>query len=253
MRALAADLLASLGLFTRLPLSWLERWAGPVDLRRSIRLWPLVGAGIGALTALIMQLALMAGLPPLVSALLAVSAQLIVTGALHEDGLADSADGLAAGRTLARRLEIMRDSRIGSYGAAALIMALALRTGCIAALPSAHLLAYLTVAGACARASVLIIAGWTSAARQDGLAAALLPLPVGPLRLALLTLLLLTAFLLPDRVMVMSLLASMGATLVVRRIALRAMGGFTGDLLGATAVLSELAVLLVLVATYAQR
>ena len=91
----------------------------------------LVGAVGGAVYAALRGLGLRAPL----AAIWALAAMLLATGALHEDGLADAADGLGGGRTPERRLEIMRDSRIGSFGALALLLSCALRIAAIAALP----------------------------------------------------------------------------------------------------------------------
>ena len=91
--------------------------------------WPLVGAFVGGISALVWGLGLYLGLPPLPAAALAILAGTVATGGLHEDGLADLADGFGGGRDKARRLEIMRDSRIGSYGALAIGFSLLIRVG----------------------------------------------------------------------------------------------------------------------------
>ena len=86
--------------------------------------FPVVGAGVGALGALVYWLADRLGLDPILSAILAVAATLLLTGCLHEDGLADTADGFGASVSRERKLDIMRDSEIGTYGASALILSL---------------------------------------------------------------------------------------------------------------------------------
>jgi len=120
------DIPAAIGLLSRLPV--------PVDTdlatRRGARAawaYPLAGLVVGALAGLVAQVALWLGLPPSIAALLALAAMIAITGALHEDGLADSADGLWGGWDRARRLEIMKDSRIGTYGVLALGLTLLLR------------------------------------------------------------------------------------------------------------------------------
>lgn len=247
-RDVAADLLAALGLFTRLPLGWLERHAGPVSLSRSIWLWPLIGGAIGAGTGLLASVGLRLGLPPFIAALCAVMGQLFLTGGLHEDGLADTADGCGGG-SVEKRLAIMRDSRIGTYGALALFTCVLLRVACVAALPPGILLPGLALAGMLARASLLTLLATTAAARRDGLAAALLPLPRPPLRLAALTVPGIGLFLAPAATVADAVMAALLVTLLMRRFTRHSLGGFTGDTLGATAILSELAVLLVLVAS----
>jgi adenosylcobinamide-GDP ribazoletransferase len=104
------------------------------DFRTAPRLLPVAGLIIGIPPALILWAALRLGLPPLIASALAVATALIVSGALHEDGLADTFDGLVGGWNRERRLEIMKDSRIGSYGAAALILSLLMRAAALAAI-----------------------------------------------------------------------------------------------------------------------
>ncbi|MCI1298421.1 adenosylcobinamide-GDP ribazoletransferase [Acetobacter sp.] len=243
---LAADFLAALGLFTRLPLQWLEKHAAGVDLRRSVRVWPLTGGLIGALTACAMWLGYAVHLPPAVSAICAVMMQLLVTGGLHEDGLADSADGMVGGRTVERRLEIMRDSRIGSYGTLALCSVVALRCACIASLPVSCLFPSLILAGSLSRAAILLELKWGKPARQDGLASALFPLSSRPFAAALLTTLLLAVLLIPANEIITSFAAALLTTTLTHRFSIKKIGGFTGDILGAEAVLAELAVLVTL-------
>jgi adenosylcobinamide-GDP ribazoletransferase len=135
-RAWMIDVRMAIGFFTRLPLP--STLLGPADhsapdFSRAARAVPLAGLVVGLLAGLVLWLADLAGLSTLVAALLAVLAATILTGGLHEDGLADTADGLGAfGR--ARRLEIMRDSRIGTFGVIALIGAYGLKTALLAQL-----------------------------------------------------------------------------------------------------------------------
>lgn len=146
MQALRHWLLA-VQYFTRLPVTGaLAQWVGytPAMLSRAFGHLPLVGALVGLLSALALALAL-ALLPAVgavpavawVAASLAVLGGLLVTGALHEDGLADLADGLGGGASAERALEIMKDSRIGAFGAMALVVALGLKVALLAALVQA--------------------------------------------------------------------------------------------------------------------
>ena len=133
---------------------------------------PLVGALIGLAGGLTYTLALGLGLPPWPAAALALATSIGATGALHEDGLADVADGLGGGRTRADKLRIMRDPRIGSYGTIALVLALLARAGALVALadPSA-VVATLVTAGAVSRAALPAVMASLPLARSDGLAA----------------------------------------------------------------------------------
>lgn len=128
-RALS-DISAMLRFYSRLPVPdwpWERDAHAMPDFARTVWAIPVAGAVIGAVGAAAGAGALALGLPPLIAACLTIATLVIITGCFHEDGLADAADGLWGGMTAERRLEIMKDSRIGSYGAAALILALALR------------------------------------------------------------------------------------------------------------------------------
>jgi len=135
---LSIDLAQALRFYSRLPvpaLPWEQNPHALPDFPRLARVLPLAGLVLGALPALVMAGALGLDLGPWLAAMLAVGAMTVTTGAFHEDGLADTADSFG-GATRERRLDIMRDSRIGSFGAAALILALALRIGALATLIS---------------------------------------------------------------------------------------------------------------------
>ena len=148
LRALYADLLKCLRFYSRLPVpapAWEPDPYGPPDFATMPRMLPVAGAIIGAVGAAALVGAQMLGLGAFVAAALAVASLTLVTGAFHEDGLADTADGFGGGSTPERRLEIMKDSRIGSYGGAALVLAYVLRVACLA-----ELLARLGTLGAAA-------------------------------------------------------------------------------------------------------
>ncbi|MBV2187546.1 MAG: adenosylcobinamide-GDP ribazoletransferase, partial [Rhizobium sp.] len=104
------------------------------SLSRGVRAFPLAGLVIALPAAATLGLMLTLGASPLLAAFAALAVHALVTGALHEDGLSDAADGLGGGRDRAHALEIMKDSRIGSYGAVALIIAYGLRATAIAQL-----------------------------------------------------------------------------------------------------------------------
>jgi adenosylcobinamide-GDP ribazoletransferase len=173
-----------------------------------------------------------------------VAALLLTTGALHEDGAADTADGLGGG-TRERRLEIMRDSRIGAFGALALLLALFARIAALTLLarPGPVALA-LIVAGALGRVAMVIVLATLTPARSDGLAAALRPGPTG-VSVACAVAGAVT-LLLPFRLSLGMLLAAGGCAALMRQLAREKFGGHTGDILGATEVLTECVVLTLL-------
>jgi adenosylcobinamide-GDP ribazoletransferase len=235
--ALLSELVAAFTLLTRLGLG---RFHVEVPIARLVWAFPLVGAVTGALGAAAYAACLLAGAPPAVSAVWALAVIVVVTGAFHEDGLADTADGFGGGRTRERKLEIMRDSRIGSFGAIALILSLGARGTAIAALSQPlRVLIALVVTGALGRAGMVVPLLVLRPARTDGLAVGLRDLSalrtaVG-LAIAALFALLLLPLGVALRILACALVAALALTWIVRR----QIGGYTGDVLGATSVLTE--------------
>ncbi len=228
-------------MLTRLPVGQIAGDAPPVG--RSAWAWPLVGVITGALAAAVLALAHRAGLPPLVGAALALITGTLVTGGLHEDGLADTADGLGGGRTRERVLEIMRDSRIGSYGALAIGLSLMVRAGSLAELAPCALIAV----AAASRAPMVLALHLMPPARSDGLGqgaagvgrgAALVAVGLGTLALLPFGL---SAALVTVTAMALTSVA-LGA------LARRRIGGQTGDICGAMQQLAEMAGLCALAA-----
>ncbi len=225
-------------LLTRLPVGWL----GPAgEPRLAVWAYPLVGVVVGAGGAVALWLGRAAELPPLAAAAWALGAMTVATGALHEDGLADTADGLGGGGTCARKLEIMRDSRIGGFGATALILSFVIRAGALAAMTPVALVAASVVARA-AMVGVLLL----PAARSDGLAASLGRVPRGPSVVAFGLAVAVAFVLLPPLSAAGSILAGAVAALTVARIAWRQVGGHTGDICGAAEQAAECLVFSVL-------
>lgn len=223
------------------------------DFRLIPRALPLAALLIALPAALLLWGAGAAGLSPLLAASLAVTALVVATGAFHEDGLADSADGLFGGHTPERRLDIMKDSRVGSFGSAALILSLLLRASALASV--------LEAAGpAGTAAAILCAAPWSRCealrhlaneppARGSGAAAAVgRPSPAtvaialalsgaAGLGLAWLAGLPLAGFVLGA---VLASLAGGGLAIVARRL----IGGQTGDIAGACQQIGEIAIYL---------
>jgi adenosylcobinamide-GDP ribazoletransferase len=249
----AADLLAYLRFFSRLPLPALPFERSPhaaPDLARLALMAPIAGAIIAALGALALGLADALGMPPLVCAALAIGALVVVTGALHEDGLADVADGFGGGATRARKLEIMRDSRIGAYGGAALALSLILRVAALAALLDqgpGFAMAGLVLAGAASRAFALAPLALLGPARADGLGAGVGRLGAGGALAAAGAALIVGAGLglgaLGLGRAILALLLGLGAALAMTAIARRQIGGQTGDVAGAAQQIAEIACL----------
>jgi adenosylcobinamide-GDP ribazoletransferase len=235
LRAEAAALLAALGFLTRLPLP-----APTGEMAAALRWLPLAGALVGAAAAAVLALA--ATLLPMAPAvLLSIAATCLLTGALHEDGLADTFDALGAG-SRERALEIMRDSRIGAYGALALGLVLALKATALAAMPLALAAAALVAGHATSRFSALLVIATSRYARASGTAgfAADGPGP-GGLAVAAATAAASLLLLVPagPGAALAALLGLAAGHFAARAAFERRLGGYTGDCLGATQQLGE--------------
>jgi adenosylcobinamide-GDP ribazoletransferase len=207
---------------------------------------PVAGLLVGLAGAVAYAVASKCGLTPATAALLALGTTTLLTGALHDDGLADTADGLGGGRTRERKLDIMRDSRIGTYGACALFLSFGLRWSALAAIasPWAVMLA-LCAAHAAARAGVPAFMSLVPPARPDGLSASAGSPPGRSVAIAFaLGTLVLVLALGPGKALVGLILLSL-AGLMLARLAIRQIGGQTGDILGAFEQTGEILILLV--------
>jgi len=242
----ARDIALALSLLSRLPVrcDCFARGA------RAAWAYPLAGLVIGGLAALGGLLALWCGLPAPVAALVVLAIGIVSTGAMHEDGLADSADGLWGGWTRARRLEIMRDSHIGSYGVIALCLSLAARGVALwllfAQSPAAGVAGVLAAA-ALSRAAMTGVMAALPHARADGLSHAQGRAPVAAVLLGL-GLTIGVALLLTGGAGVWAVLWAGVVAVAVAALARKRIGGQTGDILGATQQMVEIAVLLSLLA-----
>jgi adenosylcobinamide-GDP ribazoletransferase len=240
----ATDLKIIVLFATRLPLIQ-EAAVENGDIARASWAFPVVGALVGGAGALVYWAAVRIGLPPAPASALALAATLAATGCLHEDGLADTADGFGGGADRARKLEIMRDSRLGTYGACALAMSLLLRWSALAAIADSGSAAMALVAAhGAARGALPAFMRFVRPARQDGLAAyAGRPPPQCAAAAALLGIGLLGLGLGigPAAVGVMLLAV---ASLGMARLAVNQIGGYTGDVLGALEQGGEAVILL---------
>jgi adenosylcobinamide-GDP ribazoletransferase len=208
--------------------------------------FPLVGAGIGGLAALAFFLAELLGCSNAVAALLALAASLAITGAFHEDGLADTVDGFGGGRTRDDKLAIMRDSRNGAFGILALVLSIGLRAAALAAMGDPiHVGLALIAAHAASRGALPPLMRILPAARADGLGAmAGTPSLMVAIIAAALAAAIALAVLGPGRGVVALLLT--GAALACAAIlARRQIGGYTGDVLGFLQQIGETLMLLV--------
>lgn len=217
------------------------------ELAPAVAYFPLVGAMVGAVVS-----GLVAAATPFVGMDIAIVAGLIfgalLTGALHEDGLADTCDGLGGGSTRAHALEIMRDSRIGSYGAVALVLLYAARFATFRTLGVAQLLLAFPVASTLARASSVVLMAWLPNARTEGVAEDVArSLGRSTTAIGIVTPLLLTALMCGTAAPLLVAAAAV-ATVTAALYLRKRLGGITGDCLGAVNVVAEAATLMAAVA-----
>jgi adenosylcobinamide-GDP ribazoletransferase len=226
-------------------------------LARALRLFPLVGAVTAGVAAGVLALLAAAGLPALPAAVCAVAAQILLTGALHEDGLADFADGVGGGRTLEARLAIMRDSRTGVYGVLALVLSVLARAAALAAILDhagiAAAAAALVAAASVSRTASVALLHRLDPVRADGRSAEAGRPSTASLREAAGWALLVTTLtvipVLGTVAMLAAVVAAFAAYAGVEFISRQQLGGQTGDAAGAAQQMGEIAVLLVLAAT----
>ncbi|MFO0998046.1 MAG: adenosylcobinamide-GDP ribazoletransferase [Alphaproteobacteria bacterium] len=215
------------------------------NMARALRAFPLVGIAIGIVSAVIYAVAYHLGVPALAAALCALATSAFVTGALHEDGFADFADGLAGGRSPDDRLRIMDDSRIGAAGALALLFGLGLKAAALMKLgtPGAAAAA-LVAASAGSRAVFPLIITRLPAVRPGGLGA-MVGQPTGDVTVAAVVIgaIAMLLFLGIGQGLVAILVAGLAAA-AVAGLAMRSLGGYTGDVLGAVQQVVETAILL---------
>ena len=233
----------------------------PQWLHQSSRYFPAVGLLIGLLCASVFWLSSLLFIP-LVAAVISTAFGIKLTGAFHEDGLADSCDGLGGGLTRERTLEIMKDSRLGTYGVLGLVSALLLKISLLTAMPTPVAIVALIIGHTASRLfcisllTLLPYGGEIEHAKAKPMAQQLTPLQAiyssGWLMLAIT----LVALVFPNTMQqigiwqwLLALLLGIGATDYMRRLLRRRLDGYTGDGLGATQQLSEIAIYIGLAAS----
>jgi adenosylcobinamide-GDP ribazoletransferase len=243
-----SSFLNALRFMTIIPVSSSVSAQEPDWLSRCVKYFPAVGLGVGLASAVVWWLA-GAIWGPLIAALLAVTTSIVITGALHEDGLADTADGFGGGWTIEKRLAIMKDSRIGTYGALALGLGTALRVAAladwplwtgVAALIAVHAAARITPAFVLSRmtyqgdVAAMKVTYEESPVRPDELRFALMVVLIALLPLAFISL----TSVLSGLLLGGALAAALAAW------SRRLIGGYTGDVLGAIEQVFEIGFLL---------
>jgi adenosylcobinamide-GDP ribazoletransferase len=249
--SLLADFYFCLGFFTRLPFLSMASRNKPhslADFPRAVRMLPVAGGLVGSIAAVVMGVASGLGFAPPLAAPLAICALVLLSGALHEDGLADCADGFSYGATRERKLEIMRDSRIGTFGAVALVLSLYMRATSLALIANESLgLAGAVLIGAAAfsRTASLMPLAFLPPARENGAGFAAGKPERAALKVAAcLAIVFALAPVVAGGYLARSLAgiaAATGAAYAIVLLARKQIGGQTGDVAGAAQQLSEIA------------
>ncbi len=241
------DIRMALGFFTRLPVAD-SAFPAP-SLAAAARAFPIAGAILGLILAGLYHIAILLGFNALLAAALVLAASALLTGALHEDGLADCCDALGARGNRDSKLAILRDSRIGSFGTLGLIFASLIKIAALSELARPGFAAgALIAAHALARAVLPMILYRLAPARSDGLghgagrperADVSWSLGLG-FAIAILAVTPIPAL--------AAIAAALAAAFLVGALARRHLGGHTGDVLGAAEQMAEIAILVVLCA-----
>ncbi len=245
-----ASFFAALGYFTRLPV---PGWVGysPDGLARAAHYLPLIGLLVGGVGALVFWPASQVWAQP-VAVVLSMIATIALTGAFHEDGLGDTADGLGGGWDKAKILAIMKDSRVGSYGVIAVVLALLGKFALLSTLPAGQVVAALIAGHAVSRFCAVSLMATMDYARDDETSKArpvAARLGLGPLLFALVFAGLPLLLLAHESALTAVALAGL-ATLWLAAKCRRWLGGYTGDCLGAVQQLAEIAFYLGLAAHF---
>lgn len=238
------DVAVALVLLTRLPLPALPSAAFE---RQAKAAWafPLAGLAVMLPACALGWLSLWAGLSAPLAAGLVLGCQILLTGAMHEDGISDTADGLWGGFTPERRLEIMKDSRIGAYGVLALVLVVGLRWLALGELLAVQDFAAILAVAMLSRAGMPVLMTALPSARAKGLSQSI-GVPGWPVALIGVTLAGAVAVALLGTAALPVIIAIGAVLLGLSALAMRKINGQTGDILGAGQILSETIALMVL-------
>ena len=252
--------LVAIQFLTRIPIPTFRKY-DPQWLHQSSRYFPAVGLLIGILCAGVFWLASLL-FTPLIAAVISTAFGIKLTGAFHEDGLADSCDGLGGGLTRERTLEIMKDSRLGTYGVLGLVSALLLKISLLAAMPLSVAIVALIIGHTASRLfcisllTLLPYGGEIEHAKAKPMAQQLTPLQGLYSSVWLILAIVLVALIFPNTMLqiglgkwLLALILALVATDYMRRLLRRRLQGYTGDGLGATQQLSEIAIYIGLAAS----
>ena len=241
------DIMAAAMILTRIPVQW--NFESAPETKRSYWAFPVIGVGVAAIPGILGALLISAGLPPLASALLSLGGIALLTGGLHQDGLADVADGLG-GRDPAHRLRIMRDSSIGTFGTIALIIFIMTTAVCLADLAGENpwgMLHALVASAALSRAMMALQRASRNTPDGTGLAHLTGKPDLSIAGFSLILGLVLAAVFVGISAALVALVIAVITTLALGWFLDKWLGGVNGDGLGATQQISETVILMTFV------
>ncbi len=240
-------LTVSLGLFTRFPVTSHKH---DISLGKTVWAWPVIGILIGLFTGICAEVLNSLVLPPEISALLILALLVVSTGGFHEDGLADTCDGLWGGRTPEKRLEIMKDSRIGVFGVLALILTLLMRWILLKILfESGFLISPLVVVCTTSRVAIVPFMKILPNARRSGLSSAIGNIPLWSVGICVL-ISLIPIFIFLGPIGFLPVVSGLLITIPIYYFAKKLLHGQTGDVLGTVQQLTEIGILMSIVLFY---
>lgn len=242
MKNQGASFLLAVQFLTRLPVPARDIYS-PARMVASVGYYPIVGVLVGGATAIAFAAA-SALFPQPLAVILAIAAGLLLTGAFHEDGLADTFDGVGGGSTRDKALDIMRDSRLGTYGVLALIIALAVKAGALASLSPTLVIAALIAGHGLSRLSSVLVIATSRYVRDEGAGK---PVAEGVSKLSLTVALGTGALIMAGwclfhtpTALVWALVGLWAGHVLMRLFFERKLGGYSGDTLGAVQQTSEI-------------
>jgi adenosylcobinamide-GDP ribazoletransferase len=248
--SLASDIRTGVLFCTRLPIGSSAVIDG-ADVARAGWAMPIAGGIVGALGALSYWVAFAVGLPSISAAMLALTAMLIITGGLHEDGLADTADGFGGGHSCERKLAIMRDSRIGTFGVCALLASLILQWSALVTIAEPRQVTMALIATqVSARATLPAFMRFVPPARADGLSARVGQPPAWSVVAAAAIAVIALAISLGLAATIVVLLLLLFSGLFMAWLSVKQIGGQTGDVLGALEQIGAVVILLTVAALH---
>ena len=240
------DFFAAIMFFTRIPINWAFFSKKPPDLTKAAWAFPLVGFIVGAMSGMFGDLFIFLGLPIFLSCIIAISIGVLLTGAFHEDGLADAADGLGAGGSPARINKIIHDSRLGTYGVVSLVLGLLTRLALILALVECgySLACALAVGFASGKLAIIFSRNLFNNSRFAKTGSIVGTVSNKNLFFATIIWFLPTLAIFPFFAILLGKILMILMIFIIGFKSKKALGGITGDILGAIAFLTELIFLL---------